>query len=67
MARLLVLAERDPVVARQFGRVIGLLDAPAALARPAILRRVLSTRCERTPGRSAIGPHTASDASQVSP
>jgi 2-polyprenyl-6-methoxyphenol hydroxylase-like FAD-dependent oxidoreductase len=67
MARLLVLAERDPVVARQFGRVIGLLDAPAALTRPAILRRVLSTRRERAPGRSAIGPATADDANQVSP
>jgi 2-polyprenyl-6-methoxyphenol hydroxylase-like FAD-dependent oxidoreductase len=67
MARLLVLAERDPVVARQFGRVIGLLDAPTALTRPAILRRVLSARGEPAPGRNAIGPATAGDVSQVSP
>ncbi|MEJ3657932.1 hypothetical protein WEH80_33700 [Actinomycetes bacterium KLBMP 9759] len=57
MARLLALAEYDPVVARQVGRVIGMLDPPTALARPAILRRVLSApagvaRAARLPPRA---------------
>jgi 2-polyprenyl-6-methoxyphenol hydroxylase-like FAD-dependent oxidoreductase len=65
MARLLALAERDPVVARQLGRVIGLLDAPTALARPAILRRILPARLARA--RGTTGPATATDVRQVSP
>jgi 2-polyprenyl-6-methoxyphenol hydroxylase-like FAD-dependent oxidoreductase len=65
MARLLALAERDPVVARQLGRVIGLLDAPTALARPAILRRILPARHARA--RGTTGPATATDVRQVSP
>jgi 2-polyprenyl-6-methoxyphenol hydroxylase-like FAD-dependent oxidoreductase len=67
MSRLLALAERDPVVARQLGRVIGLLDAPTALARPAILRRVLSTRRVATPERSAPGPATSAGVRQEPP
>jgi 2-polyprenyl-6-methoxyphenol hydroxylase-like FAD-dependent oxidoreductase len=66
MARLLALAERDPVVARQFGRVVGMLDAPTALVRPAILRRVLSAHRVRAPQRSATGP-AAADVGRVSP
>jgi 2-polyprenyl-6-methoxyphenol hydroxylase-like FAD-dependent oxidoreductase len=51
MARLIALAERDPVVARQLGRVIGLLDAPTSLARPATLCRVLLARMSAHVGR----------------
>jgi 2-polyprenyl-6-methoxyphenol hydroxylase-like FAD-dependent oxidoreductase len=61
MDRLLAAAEHDPVVARQFGRVIGMLDAPTSLTRPVILRRVL-------PARSPV-PMTATAGAvrQVSP
>lgn len=67
MARLLDLAEQDPIVARQVGRVIGLLDAPTTLARPAILRRVLSARRVRAPERSATGPYATTEVREVSP
>ena len=63
--RLLATAEHDPVVARQFGRVIGLLDAPTLLARPAILRRVLLARTSAPVPRRTTA--TASEVRQVSP
>jgi 2-polyprenyl-6-methoxyphenol hydroxylase-like FAD-dependent oxidoreductase len=65
MARLIALAERDPVVARQLGRVIGLLDAPASLARPATLCRVLLARTS-APVRGRTAP-TSSAVRRVSP
>lgn len=62
MDRLLAAAEHDPVVARQFGRVVGLLDAPTALTRPAILRHVLMPRIRRR-----LRTHTAGAVREVSP
>ena len=38
--RVLTAVETDPVVAGQFIRVLGMLDSPARLMRPAILARV---------------------------
>jgi hypothetical protein len=63
--RLLATAEHDPAVARQFGRVIGLLDPPTSLARPAILRRVLLARTP-APVRGRTTP-TSGAVRQVSP
>jgi 2-polyprenyl-6-methoxyphenol hydroxylase-like FAD-dependent oxidoreductase len=66
MARVLAAAEHDPVVARRLGRVIGLLDAPTSLARPAILRRVLLARGAYAPRRSTTAPATTGAVGQVS-
>jgi hypothetical protein len=65
MARLIALAEHDPVVARQLGRVIGLLDAPTSLARPATLFRVLLARTSARV-RSRTAP-TSTAVRRVSP
>jgi 2-polyprenyl-6-methoxyphenol hydroxylase-like FAD-dependent oxidoreductase len=65
MDRLLAIAEHDPAVARQFGRVIGLLDAPTSLTRPAILRRVLLARTSAPVHKRTTA--TASEVGQVSP
>ncbi|MGY1711290.1 FAD-dependent oxidoreductase [Geodermatophilus sp. SYSU D00758] len=42
LQRLLPVAHHDPVVARAFIRVIGMLDRPQQLVRPRMLRRVLA-------------------------
>ncbi|WP_232667970.1 NAD(P)/FAD-dependent oxidoreductase [Pseudonocardia sp. TRM90224] len=72
-ARLLARAEHDPVVARQVGRVLGLLDAPTTLARPAILRRALPAGGRlsgrifgRIFGRSSTGPPTTTGVGRMS-
>jgi 2-polyprenyl-6-methoxyphenol hydroxylase-like FAD-dependent oxidoreductase len=58
--RVLTAAESDPVVAAQFVRVIGMLDAPTALFRPAIARRVLRrTPAVAAPRRAAIAQGAA--------
>jgi 2-polyprenyl-6-methoxyphenol hydroxylase-like FAD-dependent oxidoreductase len=57
LSRLLSAAESDPRVTEQFLRVIGMVDSPAHLFRPGILRRVAWSRCRRA--TSPIKPHTA--------
>lgn len=47
MERLLPVSHVDPVVARAFVRVIGMVDRPPRLMRPRILRRVLRGVPER--------------------
>jgi hypothetical protein len=47
IARVHRAASRDPAVAARFIRVAGLLDAPATLMAPDILRRVLPNRRSR--------------------
>jgi 2-polyprenyl-6-methoxyphenol hydroxylase-like FAD-dependent oxidoreductase len=44
LARFQAAAAQDPVLARQFARVINLLDEPGQLLRPAVARRVLLRR-----------------------
>jgi 2-polyprenyl-6-methoxyphenol hydroxylase-like FAD-dependent oxidoreductase len=59
LARFHVAAERDPVLGREFLRVVNLIDRPEGLLRPPIAARVLggSLRCAATrPG----GPRPAS-------
>ena len=52
MARLQAAAAQDPVLARAFMRVTGLVDRPEAILRPAIALRVLRPR-------ASIGPELA--------
>ena len=51
--QVLGAAETDPIVASQFMRVIGMIDPPARLLRPTILRRIAranwSPRTDRRP------------------
>jgi 2-polyprenyl-6-methoxyphenol hydroxylase-like FAD-dependent oxidoreductase len=49
LERVMTAAESDLVVAGQFMRVIGMLDSPARLLRPSMLRRVVrANRSSRT-------------------
>jgi 2-polyprenyl-6-methoxyphenol hydroxylase-like FAD-dependent oxidoreductase len=59
--RLLTAAEHDGVAARQFMRVIGMLDAPATLLRPAVLRRTLPPAKPRRPPGYLPGAAPAPD------
>jgi hypothetical protein len=63
--RVLAAVEHDPVVAGQFGRVIGLFDAPTSLARPATLCGVLLARTSAAVRRRTTS--TSSAVRQVSP
>jgi 2-polyprenyl-6-methoxyphenol hydroxylase-like FAD-dependent oxidoreductase len=45
--RVLAAAESDVVVAEQFGRVIGFLDAPTSLLRPTVISRVATAGLRR--------------------
>jgi 2-polyprenyl-6-methoxyphenol hydroxylase-like FAD-dependent oxidoreductase len=47
VGRLLTAAERDPVVAEQFGRVNNFLDPPSKLLGPAMVRRVIAGNLRR--------------------
>src|SRR5258706_13400020 len=50
--RVMIAAETDPLVAGRFMRVVGLLDPPAALLHPSIVRRVVwANRPRRTSPR----------------
>jgi 2-polyprenyl-6-methoxyphenol hydroxylase-like FAD-dependent oxidoreductase len=60
MARLQAAATHDEEVALAFIRVVGLLDRPAALLRPAIVARVLGPRRRRP--RLAVTPAAAARA-----
>ncbi len=59
LARLLATAAHDPVVARAFVRVTGLVDRPDALLRPAIARRVLRPSPRRRARRPVANGPTA--------
>jgi 2-polyprenyl-6-methoxyphenol hydroxylase-like FAD-dependent oxidoreductase len=48
VARLQRLAQTDPTLSTAFVRVIGLLEPPSALTRPAILARTLTPRLRRS-------------------
>ena len=50
--RVLTAVETDRVVAGQFFRVIGMLDAPARLMRPSMLSRILRANLSRSADRA---------------
>ena len=50
--RVLTAVETDRVVAGQFFRVIGMLDAPARLLRPSMLSRILRASLARSADRA---------------
>lgn len=52
LERVLTAVEDDPVVAGQFMRVTAMVDPPARLFRPSILRRVARARSRRATGVS---------------
>jgi 2-polyprenyl-6-methoxyphenol hydroxylase-like FAD-dependent oxidoreductase len=64
MGRLLAAAERDPVVARAFMHVTGMLAAPPSLLRPALALRVLRPR--RGTSRPALAARAAAPVPEVS-
>jgi 2-polyprenyl-6-methoxyphenol hydroxylase-like FAD-dependent oxidoreductase len=50
LERVMIAAQTDPVVAEQFLRVVGMIDAPAQLLRPATVYRIVrAARHRRTP------------------
>jgi hypothetical protein len=66
--KLLTAAERDPVLAERFLRVGHFLDAPSALLRPAVVRRVLvGNRRRHTPGPAVMAEPAQATAGEAIP
>ena len=66
--RLLTAAERDPVLAERFLRVGHFLDAPSALLRPAVVRRVIAgNRRRHTPGPAVMAEPAQPTAGEAMP
>jgi 2-polyprenyl-6-methoxyphenol hydroxylase-like FAD-dependent oxidoreductase len=54
--RVLTTTEHDPAVAEQFMRVVTMLDAPTALFRPGVVRRVMVRRRASAPAGQELAP-----------